>query len=1344
MYVEVQLRGALVSMLIDTGASHTILSSTEYMSLADGKRPRLEPATTHISLADGSLVDIWGTCWIELKVGGISQSLNVIVADVRMPGVIGMDFLLATGSSIDFRSLQLELQGEGIRCKHESTEMRCARLLATDYISIPAGHEIVVSTEFKQDWSDDLGLVEPFGQCDFGSRGVLVAHSIADPDNNTKSLPVKLCNLGTDTIVINKGTAIARMSPLSSDNVHTMGSLSTSQVSDGEELSADNPSCPAYLQELLESSVKHLPAENHELVQQLFSRYSDVFSSGDGDIGRTSWVKHSIDTGDARPVRQRARRAPLVQQQEIDKQVKDLLERGLISPSSSPWSSPVVLVSKKDGSSRLCCDYRRLNDVTLKDAYPLPRIDASIDALAGASWFSTLDLASGYWQVELDDGARDKSAFAVKGGLYTWNIMSFGLCNAPSTFERLMERVLAGLHWETLLVYLDDIIVWGRTAEEAISRLETVLQRLRAAGLKLKPKKCDLFKQSVTYLGHVVSAEGVHTDPKKIEAVKEWPPPTTVTQVRSFVGLASYYRRFIKDFSRIARPLFRLMEKGVKFDWTAASSEAFHILKEHLITAPVLAYPQVEGQYILDTDASGFALGVVLSQVQDGVERVVAYASKSLNRAQRNYCVTRRELLAVVYAVKQFRQHVYGRPVKVRTDHGALRWLLNFKDPEGQLARWMEVLSTYDLQLEHRPGTQHGNADGLSRMPCRQCGREEVTDPDTSRKPVELSGDQSGEVDNQQPNQPLAVTPPPVQKSVESSSTSDPFLPERRDDTTSCSPPLPERSDDTTGCSATELASLQVVTVPLRVASEALSNDSAGPCCCQIQLTAVGMAPTITQETIKEAQMEDHTLSKIIKLVESGDPRPDWGAISDESSEFKSYWAQWELLEMRHGVLCRKWEPEDGKEVTWKTVIPFGLRETVLEELHSSKAAGHMGETKTINRTRDKYHWVGLRADVRSWVRKCCACAQRKPPPKKRRSKVRQYRVGAPIERVAIDVLGPLTETKGGNRYVLVIGDYFTKWMEAHPMPNQEATTVADVFVREFCCRFGMPKELHSDQGRNFESHVFQETMRLFGVSKTRTCAYNPKSDGMVERYNRTLLAIVSLMLDPIKNQTDWDEQLPFVGFAYRSSRHESTGETPNMMMLGREVRTPVDLVFEGPEGEDDNAACTDYVWELRDRLRQVHQSAREVLKSAAERQKRSYDRTAVGTTYKVNNFVWLLSHQRRVGLSTKLRLPWEGPFLVLAKLSDVHYRIQRSPRSKCKVVHADNMKLYTGPTREPWNDTGELVRNDGEIGADLHVEGPPEPIAEEPEEEEQSQPQPKRNPQRERRTPGWFKDMVQ
>ncbi|XP_022110685.1 uncharacterized protein LOC110990141 [Acanthaster planci] len=256
-----------------------------------------------------------------------------------------------------------------------------------------------------------------------------------------------------------------------------------------------------------------------------------------------------------------------------------MLQEGIIEPSDSPWASNVVLVEKKDGTKRFCVDYRRLNAITIKDSYPIPRIDDSLDSLAGSKWFSTLDLASGYWQVELDQEAKQKSAFVVRGGLYSWRVMPFGLCNAPSTFERLMERVLEGLHWETLLVYLDDVIVFAHTVEEELSRLEAVFVRLREAGLKLKPKKCELFKESVLYLGHVVSGDGVATDPEKVEAVREWPAPTNVREVQSFLGLVSYYRRFIRGFADVARPLHRLTEKARKFEWSDEAEGAFQELK---------------------------------------------------------------------------------------------------------------------------------------------------------------------------------------------------------------------------------------------------------------------------------------------------------------------------------------------------------------------------------------------------------------------------------------------------------------------------------------------------------------------------------------------------------------------------------------------------------------------------------------------------------------------------------------------------------------------------------------------------------------------------------------------
>ena len=284
-----------------------------------------------------------------------------------------------------------------------------------------------------------------------------------------------------------------------------------------------------------------------------------------------------------------------------------------------------------------------------------------------------------------------------------------------------MEEVLAGLPWEICLLYLDDIIVHASTISEELSRLRKVFQRLHDAKLKLGPKKCFLLQKSVYFLGHVVSGKGVSTDPQKIKVVRTLPRPRTVKDARSFLGLCSYYRRFIQGFSDIARPLHRLTEEGREFKWSDDCEGAFNRLKVALTTTPILAFPASDDQFILDTDASNIGMGAVLSQLQGGREVVIAYYSKALSKSEINYCVTRKELLAIIVAVKAFHHYLCGRHFLIRTDHRALKWLLKFKNPEGQLVRWLEFLATYDFNIEHRPGRQHDNANALSRRPCGDC-----------------------------------------------------------------------------------------------------------------------------------------------------------------------------------------------------------------------------------------------------------------------------------------------------------------------------------------------------------------------------------------------------------------------------------------------------------------------------------------------------------------------------------------------------------------------------------------------------------------------------------------------
>ncbi|UYV64981.1 K02A2.6-like [Cordylochernes scorpioides] len=438
------------------------------------------------------------------------------------------------------------------------------------------------------------------------------------------------------------------------------------------------------------------PGQQRELAI-LLATYGNTFAKSSEDYGRKDLTKHRINTGDSSPIKQASHRIPLSRRQEAETLVKEMLDQNIIEPSSSPWASPVVLVKKKDGSTRFCVDYRKLNDITKKDSYPFPRNDATLDTLVGSQWFSTLDLKSGYLQVEMHPDDKEETAFTTRSGLWQFNVMPFGFCNAPATFKRLMEAVLQGIATEICLVYLDDIIVLGKNFEVHLSNIEKVFKRLQSANLKLSLKKCKLFKK-------------YSNCSRKDRNCKD------VAQLRSFLGLCTYYRKFTPGFSNIARPLHRFL--ALWFVWNPDCQRAMEKLKEMLVAAPILAYPRPGEIYILDTDASNTGISGVLSQVQEGSERVIAYFSKTLSKPERNYCVTRKELLAIVKSIEHFHLYLYGQGFILRSDHAYLQWLLNLKNPEAQLARWIQRLQEYQVKIQHRSGKRHQDADALSRRPC--------------------------------------------------------------------------------------------------------------------------------------------------------------------------------------------------------------------------------------------------------------------------------------------------------------------------------------------------------------------------------------------------------------------------------------------------------------------------------------------------------------------------------------------------------------------------------------------------------------------------------------------------
>uniref|UniRef100_A0A5S6QWK9 RNA-directed DNA polymerase n=1 Tax=Trichuris muris TaxID=70415 RepID=A0A5S6QWK9_TRIMR len=718
-------------------------------------------------------------------------------------------------------------------------------------------------------------------------------------------------------------------------------------------------------------------------LQDLLWSAREVISTSEEDLGKTSLVKHRIKTGNVRPIKVPGRRMPFARRQEVQSFIERMLRQGIIEQACSPWSAPVVLVRKKDGGQRLCVDYRQLNAITEKDALPMPRIDDTLDMLRGARWFSTLDLASGYWQVEMHPADKQKTAFSTPDGSYQFRVMPFGLSNAPATFQRLMGNVLAGLLGTKCLVYLDDIIVFSTTEAEHLSRLKEVMGRIHAAGLKVKPSKCKLMRREVLYLGHVVSEKGIAVDETKCEAVTGWPTPRNDHELRQFLGLASYYGRFVKGFADLASPLYELLRKENRWEWSRTRENSFQVLKEALIGAPVLTLPDWQNPFILDVDASNDCLGAVLAQKMDDDEHPVAYASRTLSKPERNYCATRRELLALVWAVEQFRPYLYGVKFSVRTDHNCLIWLKNFKEPEGQVARWMERLAEFNMEIKHRPGKKHSNADAMSRRPCRQC----------ANGPEHIS----------QLNQ----------------------------------------GDD------------MVAAIVMNLGE-------------------------VTRLEMEQSQRETSDMSTVMNWIRNASwPEQCPGGAGMELS---SFWKQKHSLVVRDGLLCRVRQARAWKPETFQVIVPWKLRNNVLEMLHDSAAGGHFGAKRTLEKARQRFYWPGMKKDATLWCLRCHRCGARKC--QKGRTPLVCIETGYPMQRVGMDFLGPFPSTRNENRYVLVIADYFTKWTEAYACSTMEVKEIAELLVSQFFTKFGPPDVIHTDQGRTFEASLMRNLFELFGIKK--------------------------------------------------------------------------------------------------------------------------------------------------------------------------------------------------------------------------------------------------------------------
>ncbi|KAM6975889.1 retrovirus-related Pol polyprotein from transposon 412 [Tautogolabrus adspersus] len=1253
MFVMIEIHGVKICALLDSGARRNVLPLHHFNSIPTDFKPPVQPSTTQVLQGIGpDGLAVLGEVILPVHVAGRLAQVNFIMADTAATTevILGHPFLQQTQARLDYGRREKTLFSVKVprydpSHRDEANFVRVARTTVLEpgceYV-VPGASSLHGAAERDMMLSPIKSFIE--------KHHVLVAHAVVQPQGST-SIPIRVFNPGAAPVTLRGGAVAGVLQP--AQVLEGVEPLSTSTSAVFEPVHPVSVSVPSHLRVLYDESCSCLSEEDCCKLAYLLQSYSDVLSTSPTDLGRTNIVQHDILTTPGPPVKQ-PRRMAREKQTAADHQVEQSLEAGFACPSNSSWAAPIVMVKKKDNTPRLCVDYRPLNERTIKDAYPLPRIQDTLDTLSNARYFSTLDLTSGYWQVELTPRARKAAAFCTRKGLFEWNVMPFGLCNAPATFQRLMDRVLVGLQWETCLVYLDDIVVLGRDSTQMLERLGQVFNRLRGANLKLKPSKCCLFREQVAYLGHIVSANGVTTDPKKIQQVQDWPTPRNVSEVRQFVGLASYYRRFVADFATIAKPLHELTKKYARFHWTEECQEAFTELKGRLTAAPILGYPLDKGELLFDTDASDCGIGAVLSQVQGDEERVLAYGSRRLSSTEQNYCTTRRELLAVVEFASHFRQYLLGRPFTVRTDHSSLRWLTRLKEPEGQLARWLEKLAEYDFRVIHRPGKNHQNADALSRKPCRETCPCTVTDPSLSNLQYQHKGVQC-DFSDCLAETVAALIPagqPPVVV-VEPDSFEDSSLAEPE------SPIVGVVDSSVSSCTSAE----------------------AHPSIHRVCEAAHTLFSGWTLKQPHTAQKTDPDIAPVLGWMEKGSTRPPWAEIAACSPATKAYWAQWKRLYQRDGVLLRRFYCKEGNVQHSQILLPHTFRKPVMEQMHDGPVGGHFGAERTLTRLKTRYYWYNMRDDVTLWCRTCTSCAAKACPKKTPHAAMGTVRVGAPMERIAVDLMGPLNETDRHNLYILVVQDYFSKWVEAYPVPDMQASTVAEKIVSEWVCRYGAPHSLHSDQGTNFESAVFQGMCELLGIEKTRTTPFRPQSDGQVERFNATLQKTLATTAE--RCHWDWDIMIPYAVMAYRATKHSSTGLTPNMMLYGREITEPVDLVVGLPPEKESYNTPPEYVLQLRERLELSDQLAREALEKSVERAKRQYDKNICQVQYQVGASVWhLIKGTKRVKNKVRKFLPsYEGPYFVVGQLDDLIYRIKKSSKSKAKVVHHDKLKLYHSRT---------------------------------------------------------------
>lgn len=1017
-------------------------------------------------------------------------------------------------------------------------------------------------------------------------------------------------------------------------------------------------------------SLPKLPCENSALtlgeevaVRRLIATFADIFNDGVRPLTTTNLLKARLDTGDAVPISIPPRRAAPQMREAMREEVERLEKDGIIEPSMGSWSAPVVMVRKKGGTQwRMCIDYREVNKHVVIPKQPLPRTDDILGGFHGMRYFSVMDMTSGFHQIEIVEEDRPKTAFVTPDVHRQFKRLPFGFASSPAIFQNMVDLLLGPMKWLHAIGYIDDIIVFSPTFEEHVAHLTKLFEAVRKANLQLHPKKCYFGCKEVKYLGHMVSREGIRASKEAIEAVERMAPPEDVKALQRFLGKCGYYRRFVQNFSRIAAPLFRITSKKVEYQWTQECQEAFEKLKGALTKPPVLAHPDYDKPFILDCDGSGVGLGAVLLQKHEDGEHPIAYASKSLLSHERKWCATELEAAAIIWALEVFRPYIYKVKVLIRTDHAPLSYIYKSSDKCARLQRWALRLREFNFEIQYRSGAQQKHVDCLSRDPLPVPDNPEgiILDEFPERTVLALrawqvaraprvSFDETDYWKRIRGQLQVEVMWWNKQRRVYSIlndlRVKEPRIKE-----------LPAIAYNLRCNPVSRIMSHEFVSEDEMDDGEEFGvEDAWGKEEDNHPLFGgrdIPLPPKVAAQTMLKLQQEDQFCKTLLNLVTK--PREEW------PPKLQKLKAQFVIAEE---ILCVSFP---GEEL--RIVVPMVARDSIVHAHHLSYYSGHFGIHKTYLRVRRRYWWPKLKKFVRHFLRSCTLCMSYAPSGQ--RPRWLNLPIGSPFEVIAMDIWGKLPTTEEGNKYVLVIIDHHTRWVELAPIGNPTAEVIADNLFTHWIARWGVPRVILTDNGPQFSSLLYHRLCQKYQIRKIVSSPFNPRGNSVVESFMRSLRSTVRLCLEIFKEE--WDSVLPAASFAYRTTVHTSTGHSPYFLVTGQDAVLPISRELCEPILNTHGESWLEVIWRCRVKLMEDYQKvAKERLAMVDKR----------GVKFAKGQIIAIkVPYERRKEIG-KFAPQYEGPYEVEEVLANgVSAKARLLGGDRREIVNRCNAKLLEGP----------------------------------------------------------------